>query len=100
MVVENTDTYTQYEGAYVTKVERYADLDGLLETGEIDAACMDACIAQTYMNDQRTFLNVSVATQEYGVATVKDSELSAPVAEAVQAMLDDGTIDELIGKWN
>ena len=100
VVVENTDTYTQYEGAYVTKVERYADLDGLLETGEIDAACMDACIAQTYMNDQRTFLNVSVATQEYGVATVKDSELSAPVAEAVQAMLDDGTIDELIDKWN
>ena len=100
VVVENTDTFTQYEGAYVTKVERYEDLDTLLETGEIDAACMDACIAQTYMNDQRTFLDVSIAHQEYGVATVKDSAFSAPVAEAVQAMLDDGTIERLIDKWN
>ena len=58
VVVENTDTFTQYEGAYVTKTERYEDLDALLETGEIDAACMDACIAQTYMNDQREFLDV------------------------------------------
>ena len=100
VVVENTDTFTQYEGAYVTKVERYEDLDTLLETGEIDAACMDACIAQTYMNDQREFLDVSIAHQEYGVATVKDSAFSAPVAEAVQAMLDDGTIERLIDKWN
>ena len=100
VVVENTDTFTQYEGAYVTKTERYEDLDALLETGEIDAACMDACIAQTYMNDQREFLDVSIAHQEYGVATVKDSALSAPVAEAVQAMLDDGTIERLIDKWN
>ena len=100
VVVENTDTFTQYEGAYVTKTERYEDLDALLETGEIDAACMDACIAQTYMNDQRTFLDVSIAHQEYGVATVKDSAFSAPVAEAVQAMLDDGTIERLIDKWN
>ena len=99
-VIANTDTYTQYEGAYVTKVDRYAQLSEMLETGEIDAACMDACIAQTYMDDQRAFLDVSIAQQEYGVATVKDSELSAPVAEAVQAMLDDGTIDELIDKWN
>ena len=100
VVVENTDTFTQYEGAYVTKTERYEDLDALLETGEIDAACMDACIAQTYMNDQREFLDVSIAHQEYGVATVKDSAFSAPVAEAVQAMLDDGTIERLIDKWN
>lgn len=61
---------------------------------------MDACIAQTYMNDQRMFLDVSIAHQEYDVATVKDSALSAPVAEAVQAMLDDGTIERLIDKWN
>lgn len=99
-VVANTDAYTQYEGAYVTKVDRYAELSELLETGEIDAACMDACIAQTYMDDQRVFLDISIAQQEYGVATVKDSALSAPVAEAVQAMLDDGTIDRLIDKWN
>ena len=43
---------------------------------------------------------VSIAHQEYGVATVKDSAFSAPVAEAVQAMLDDGTIKRLIDKWN
>lgn len=58
-MIANTDTYTQYEGAYVTKVDRYAQLSEMLETGKIDAACMDACIAQTYMDDQRAFLDVS-----------------------------------------
>ena len=38
--------------------------------------------------------------QEYGVATQKDSALSQPVAEAIQGMLDDGTIAELTDKWD
>lgn len=98
-VLENTDTETLYEGAAVVKTETYAELSDLLESGEVDAVCMDGCMAQVYMDDQRTFLDVSIAQQEYGVATVKDSELSEKVANAVQDMLDDGTVDQLIEKW-
>ena len=94
VVVENTDTFTQYEGAYVTKTERYEDLDALLETGEIDAACMDACIAQTYMNDQREFLDVSIAHQEYGVATVKDSALPARLSRGCRPCWTTAPSDE------
>lgn len=99
-VVSNTDTETVYEGAHVTKVATYSELSALLEEGAVDAACMDACIAQTYMDDDREFLDTSIAKQEYGVATQKDSELSQPVADAIQEMLDDGTIDKMIDKWD
>lgn len=99
-VISNTDTATEYEGASVIKTEKYSDLDRLLETGEVDAVCMDKCIAQNYLNDSRKYLDVAVAQQQYGVATKKDSDLSKPVADAIQEMLDDGTIAELIDKWN
>ena len=53
------------------------------------------------MDDKRSVLEgFVVAEQSYGVATQKGSELSAPVAEAVQGMLDDGTIDALVDKWD
>lgn len=61
---------------------------------------MDGSIARTYMNDDRKLLDVNVSEQNYGVATQKDSELSEPVAETIQEMLDDGTVETLINKWN
>lgn len=99
-VISNTDTFTQYEGVSVTKAPSYEELDALLESGDVDAACMDRCIAETYMNDDRKFLDTVIAEQEYGVATQKDSDLSKEVGDAIQGMLDDGTIDEIIDKWD
>ena len=99
-VISNTDTFTQYEGVSVTKAPSYQDLDVLLEQGRVDAACMDSCIAQTYMDDDRMFLDTVIAEQEYGVATQKGSDLSGEVKSAIREMLDDGTIDSLITKWN
>lgn len=99
-VISDTETETKYEGAAVLKAEKYADLDTLLETGEVDAVCMDKCIAGTYMNENREFLDVVVSEQQFGVATQKDSKLSKPAADAIQKMLDDGTIEKLIDKWD
>ena len=59
-----------------------------------------ACIAKTYLTDDRSLLDTEIANQQYGVATQKGSVLSQPVADAIQAMLDDGTIDALIDKWD
>lgn len=99
-VVENTDDYTQYQGILVKKIASYADLSKALETGEVDAAAMDNSIATTYMNADRSVLDVNLGDQEYGVATQKDSELSGQVASVIQEMIDDGTIAAYVDKWN
>ena len=60
-----------------------------------------AAIAHTYLSaDRSIFWTIAIEMQEYGVATQKDSALSQPVAEAIQGMLDDGTIAELTDKWD
>lgn len=87
-------------GFEVVKIESYAQLDEALQEGTIDAACMDRCIAQSYMTNSRKFLDVDFTEQQYGVATQKDSELSQPIAQAVEQMLEDGTIDKLVDKWD
>lgn len=99
-VVLNNDNETQYDNLRVLKLDSYEQVSEALEEGVIDAACMDGVIARAYMNDDRTFLELDIAQQEYGVATQYGSELSAPMAEAVQKLLDDGTIDALIDKWD
>lgn len=99
-VLSNTDEGTEYEGMSVLKYPSYQALSNALEEGIVDGACMDGSIASTYMNDERCLLDVAVADQEYGVATQKDSELSGPVSETIQAMLDDGTIAAMKDKWN
>ena len=62
---------------------------------------LDGAIAKTYMNDERSVLDgFTVDEVSYGVATQKGSALSPRVAETIQGMLDDGTIDALIDKWD
>ena len=79
----------------------YQELSDALEIGEVDAMVLDGAIAKTYMNDERSVLDgFTVDKVSYGVATQKGSELSARVAETIQGMLDDGTIDAIIDKWD
>lgn len=99
-VIMNTDDETEYDHLRVLKLDDYKEVSKALEEGSIDAACMDGVIAKAYANENRSFLELDIAKQEYGVATQKDSELSKPMAEAVQKFLDDGTIDALIDKWD
>lgn len=99
-IVSNSETETVYEGARVLKAASYSELSAYLEEGIVDAACMDSCIAGTYMDEGRAFLEFSVAEQQYGVATLKDCALSKPIADAVREMLDDGTIAGFIDKWD
>lgn len=101
-VISQTEDHSvnQFDTFRLVQIGSYQDLSKALEQGTVDAACMDGAIAKTYMNDRRTILDFTIDTQEYGVATAKDSALSQPVADAIQSMLDDGTIAELTEKWN
>ncbi len=96
---DNSDV--QFDHWRLVQYPSYQELSDALEEGEIDAMVLDGAIAQTYMNNERHILDdFVVEEQSFGVATQKDSELSPKVADAIQGMLDDGTIDTLIDKWN
>lgn len=95
---DNSDV--AFDTFHLVQLASYQDLSKALEEGTIDAACMDGSIAKTYLNDDRSILDFTIDTQEYGVATQKDSALSQPVSAAVQGMLDDGTIARLTDKWD
>ena len=98
--IMNLGDDNQFDTFRLVQMPSYEELSLALEEGRIDAACMDGAIAQTYMNEDRSLLDFSISEQEYGVATQKGSALSQPVADAIQAMLDDGTIAGMIDKWN
>ena len=95
---DNTDV--QFDTFRLLQFSSYEELSEALEVGKIDGACLDGAIAKTFMLDNRKLLNYAGQTQQYGVATQKDSELSTPVAKTIQSMIDDGTIAALIDKWD
>ena len=96
---DNSDV--SFDTWHLLQFPSYQELSDALEDGTVDAMVLDGAIAQTYMDDKRHVIDgFVVAEQSYGVATQKGSELSAPVAEAVQGMLDEGTIDALVDKWD
>lgn len=91
----------KYEGAITFEsVESYNELSLALEEGRVDAICLDGSIAKAYMNDHRSFLEVQFEEQDYGVATQKGSELSKAVEKSMKKLMKNGTIDELIDKWD
>ena len=95
------DVDVKFDTWHLVQFPSYQELSDALEEGAVDAMVLDGAIAKTYMNDERSiFDGFNVDEVSYGVATVKGSELSARVASAVQDMLDDGTIDALVDKWD
>ena len=95
------DQDVQFDTWHLLQFPGYQELSDALEDGTVDAMVLDGAIAHTYMDDKRHVIDgFVVAEQSFGIATQKDSELSAPLAEAVQAMLDDGTIAALQDKWD
>ncbi len=94
------NTNVQFDTFRLLQFSSYEELSDALEVGSVDAICLDGAIAKTFMLDNRELLNYAGQSQYYGVATRKDSELSSPVAETMQSMLDDETIAALIDKWD
>lgn len=88
------------KGSSLEYRDTYDGLSVALEEGTVDAVCMDGGVARAHMKEDRKILDDVVGTENYGVATQKDSALSGPVAASIQKMLDDGTIAALIDKWD
>ncbi|MBM6687934.1 transporter substrate-binding domain-containing protein [Collinsella tanakaei] len=100
-VVKDDNSHVIFDTWTLLQYPTYQELSDALEEGTVDAMVLDGAIAKTYMNYKRSILpDFVVAEQSFGVATQKGSDLSAPVSDAIQAMLDDDTIETLIDKWD
>lgn len=87
-------------GVSFTEFPDYPAISSALTAGTIDAFSVDKSILATYLNENRQYITEKFSPQEYGVATKKGSELSGKVEELITKWLGDGTIDELVKKYN
>lgn len=99
----NHDTFdaeTFKGGVTFVCMDDYELLDNALEDGTIDALCSDFSILNGHMNDDRSLIEENLTEQEIGICTVKGSKLSDQIAENITKWTEDGTLDELIAKWD
>ncbi len=85
-----------------TTFEQFADypaISNAMAAGTVDAFCVDKSILANFKTDDRSYIEDTFSPQDYGVATRKDSELSAPIEELITKWLADGTIDGLISEF-
>ncbi len=95
-----TFTAAEYEGEITfCEMDSYEELIRALEKGEIDAVSTDGCILQQYMTQERQYIDLDTPEQCYGIALRKGSGLTPQVEEALQSLLDDGTLRALTDKW-
>lgn len=87
-------------GVTFVGMETYEELDAALEDGSIDALCSDFSILNGHMDDDRILLAESLTEQEIGICTAKDSELTEQISKYITQWTEDGTLEELIAKWD
>lgn len=80
----------------------YPSINSALESGNIDAFAMDRSTLNTYMNDQKQLVQpeIEFGAQEYGVATLKGSDLSQVVDDTVNELLENGWLEQEAEDWN
>ena len=75
-----------------------------LESGMVDAICMDIGVAAYQIEsrgDAFRMLEERVSSEEYGIGfKLGNTELRNEVQSALLAMLEDGTFQEIAEKWN
>lgn len=78
----------------------YPEIKAALDSGRVDAFCVDGSILGGYVDDTTMILPDRFAPQEYGVTSKLDNvALSEAVDGYISGWLADGTIEELINKW-
>lgn len=81
--------------------ELYSSLVRDLNAGRLDAFSGDIAILKAYRDWTMEILDNQVAPQPYGIATkFSDKKIAAFADECVRRWLSDGTIEELIHRFN
>ncbi|MGE4508489.1 MAG: transporter substrate-binding domain-containing protein [Eubacteriaceae bacterium] len=78
----------------------YPEIKAALDSGRVDAFCVDGSILGGYVDDSTMILPDRFSPQEYGVASnLNNVALAEAVDGYINGWLEDGTIEELITKW-
>ena len=76
----------------------YPEIKAALDSGRVDAFCVDGSILAGYLDDTTVILeSVRFSPQDYGIATKKDNtEWANYLEELITGWLADGTIEQMI----
>ena len=83
----------------LVEYESYEEMNSALEYGDVDALCSDGCITLPWLNDERTYFEEAYSEEQYVIATIKGSDLTAKIASALSQLKENGTITRLEIKW-
>ena len=75
-----------------------------LDSGVVDAICMDVGVAKYEISQRDTeyiVLDEHISSEQYGIGFYKgNTELRDQVQETLMELLDDGTINKIAAKWD
>lgn len=78
----------------------YPEIKAALDSGRVDAFCVDGSILGGYVDDSTMILSDRFSPQQYGVTSKLDNiALTEAVDGYINGWLEDGTIEGLITKW-
>lgn len=79
----------------------YPEIKAALDSGRADAFSVDGAILAGYLDDKTTLLPEKLTPQEYGIATkLTNTELANKINDIIADMKSDGSLDELLAKWD
>ncbi len=92
------------DGATTCTIEEYTSAQeavSSLVTGKIDAVIIDNEPAKSYVaaNEGLTILDTKYTEEEYAIAFAKGSELTAEVNAALDELIADGTVQQIVDKY-
>lgn len=92
------------DGATTCTIEQYAsgaEAVAALSTGKIDAVIIDNEPAKSFVaaNSGLKILDTKYANEDYAIAFAKNSELTADVNAALEALIADGTIKSIVDTY-
>ena len=78
----------------------YPEIKAALDSGRIDAFCVDGSILGGYVDDTTMILPDRFSPQEYGVASkIDNTDLADAVDAMIKDWIEDGTLNTLINDW-
>ena len=78
-----------------------ADAVMALASGKIDCVVIDNEPAKAFVaaNEGLVILETSYAVEDYAICLQKDSPLTAKINEALEALIEDGTVQKIVDKY-
>ncbi|MDO5436115.1 MAG: transporter substrate-binding domain-containing protein [Clostridia bacterium] len=90
---------TAVPDAVLITVPDHHRLSAMLETGEISAVCVPDDIAYMLQDDDCVRLEPAPGKQEVAMAARQDAPAGNALTEAMNALIDDGTVNGILSRW-